>query len=117
MALGIHTDHWSEVKKEYPGVLNCCINVVEAFEKGHDESSSGTGFDKHVRERMMAKDTWETVWELALVVLMAFGLVVVLCNHGKHRSLSLAYELHKSFGVELVSIRKQKGGTGECLSS
>ena len=110
MALGIHTDHWRELKKEYPGVLNCCINVVKAFEKEHDESSSGTGFDKHVRERMMAKDTWETVWEVALEVLMAFGLLVVLCNHGKHRSLSLAYELHKSFGVELVSIRKQKGG-------
>ena len=40
---------------------------------------------------------------------MAFGLLVGLCNHGRHRSLSLAYELHKFFGVELVSIVNQSG--------
>ena len=103
---------------EYPMVLNCCINVVEALKRGHDESSSGSGFDKHTRERMMARDTWQTVWGVALEVLIAFGLLVVLCNHGRHRSLSLAYELHKFFGIELVSILKLRGGyRGVCLSS
>ena len=109
MALGLQTNHWRELKQKYPGVLNCCIDVVEAFGRGHDERSSGTGFDEHIRERMMAKNTWETVWGVAMEVLMAFGLLVVLCNHGRHRSLSLAYELHKSFGVELVSIVNQSG--------
>ena len=110
MALGKQTSHWTELKKEFPEVVNCCIDVTEAFKKGHDESTSGSGFDRHTRERMMAKDTWETVWEVALEVLMTFNLLVVLCNHGKHRSLSLAYELHKAFSLELVSIRKREGG-------
>ena len=38
-------------------------------------------------------------------MLEAFGLLVILCNHGKHRSLSLAYELSERFECELISIR------------
>ena len=111
MALGLKTKHWKELKKEYPGVVNCCINVVEAFGRGPRRGGNGceTGFDKHVRERIMARSTWETVWGVALEVLMAFGLLVVLCKHGRHRSLSLAYELHEFFGVELVSIVNPSG--------
>ena len=40
-----------------------------------------------------------------MVILQKFGLLVVLCNHGKHRSLSLAIELANYTGCECVSIR------------
>jgi len=37
--------------KEFPGILNCCIDVREAFTKEWTESTSGTGFDGRVRGR------------------------------------------------------------------
>ncbi len=108
VAMGIHTQHWRETAKEFPGILNCCIDVREAFTKEWTESTSGTGFDGRVRDRMKAKETWRIVWEVALRILREFGLLVVLCNHGKHRSLSLACEVAAHTGCELLSIRDRR---------
>ena len=105
VALGIETDHWSHVFGEFPDILNCCIDVRHAFQKEQDESTHGTGFDQSVRNRMISKNTWSTFWEAALVILQKFGLLVVLCNHGKHRSLSLVIELANYTGCECVSTR------------
>ena len=38
-------------------------------------------------------------------ILRRFGILLVLCRHGRHRSLSLAYEIHKEFGCKLISPR------------
>ena len=51
VAMGIHTQHWRETAKEFPGILNCCIDVRKAFTKEFTESTSGTGFDGRVRGR------------------------------------------------------------------
>ena len=52
----------------------------------------------------MAKEAWNPVWAVAMVVLREFGLLIVLCRNGKHRSLSLAYELAQHTRAQLVSI-------------
>ena len=105
VAMGIDTEHWRVVTRTFPGILNCCINVCKAFSKEKDESTAGSGFDLPTRNRMRAKEAWGIVWEVAMCVLRVFGLLIVLCNHGRHRSLSLAYELSAHTGCELVSIR------------
>ena len=40
-----------------------------------------------------------------MCVLREFGILIVLCNHGRHRSLTLAYELATRTGCRLVSMR------------
>ena len=107
VALGIYTEHWGEVARTFPGILNCCLNVCKAFPKEWDESTAGSGFDLPTRDRMRAKAAWGTVWEVAMCILREFGTLIILCNHGKHRSLSLAYELAVHTRLELVSIRRR----------
>ena len=63
---------------------------------------------------MMAKDMWGVVWEVAMCILRAFGILIVVCNHGRHRSLSLAYELADRLGCELVSQRYRHCPTRLC---
>ena len=106
VALGIYTEHWRLVKHAFPGIHNCCIDVTRAFRRESDEDRSGSGFDLHSRIRIMAKRTWPVVWEVAMSVLNKFGILIVLCNHGRHRSLSLAYELAAfRAGCRLISMR------------
>ena len=104
-ALGVKTVHWGHISATFPGILNCCIDVRRAFNKEWDESTAGSGFDQHTRDRMMAKETWDAVFQVALCILWEFGLLIVICNHGKHRSLSVAYEVAIHTRSELVSIR------------
>ena len=93
VALGIYTEHWMLVKQRLAGIYNCCINVASAFRLEAEEDTRGSGFDPQTRSRMKKKRTWPVVWEVAMSVLNKFGFLIVLCNHGRHRSLSLAYEL------------------------
>jgi len=64
--------------------------VRKAFSRNHDETTHHDGFHKHIRERMKKKEAWPAVWEAAMCVIKRFKLVVLVCNHGKHRSLSMA---------------------------
>ena len=89
----------------FPEALNCCVDVTRAFARERWEITEGSGFDRDTRDRMKAKETWSTVVGVCLAVLHAFGLLVTVCNHGRHRSLALAYEVAAGQGVELVSIR------------
>ena len=108
LAVGLETDHWRALKEEFPEILNCCVNVTKAFQKETGESTDGSGFDQPTRARMMIKDTWNAVLGVSLAVLYAFGLVILLCNHGRHRSLSVAFEVATHQGIELVSIRNPR---------
>ena len=104
--MGIYTEHWMLVKQRLAGIHNCCINVASAFRLESDEESRGSGFDLQTRSRMKKKRTWPVVWEVAMSVLNKFGFLIILCNHGRHRSLSLAYELADfRAGCCLVSMR------------
>ena len=40
-----------------------------------------------------------------LAILYVFGLLITVCNHGKHRSLSVAFEIANDQEIALVSIR------------
>ena len=105
VALGTDTAHWRLVKNSFPGIHNCCIDVARALRREWNEDTSGSGFDADTRTRIMAKRTWPVIWEVAMCVLRAFGLLIILCNHGRHRSLTLAYELATRTGCCLVSMR------------
>ena len=105
VAMGIQVPPWREVMREFPRVCNCCICLTKAFRKQEHESTAGSGFDAGTRYRMKTHETWATAWAAGACVLREFGFLIVLCNHGRHRSLSLAYELANQFRCELFSIR------------
>ena len=105
VAMGIYTAAWREVRRQFPCILNCCICVAKAFRKQRYENTNGSGFDEETRDRMKQHETWATAWAAGACVLREFGFLIILCNHGRHRSLSLAYELAAHIGGMLFSIR------------
>ena len=110
IALGVKTYAWKQVATESPSILNCCVDVRSLLGREWDEDTRGSGYDDHVRERIRAKGSWEVILEVSATILHALGLLIVLCNHGKHRSLSVAIELEKHFGCRLISSRVPGGG-------
>ena len=105
VAVGIETRHWEALREAFPEAVNCCVNVTRVFRKECHESTAGSGFDQPTRDRMKAKETWGTVLTASLAVIHTFGLLVTVCNHGRHRSLSLGFEVAVHQGAELVSLR------------
>ena len=106
IAVGVRTEHWQMICDEFPlHISSCCLDVRRAFSRDWDEDTEGTGFQRHVRDRMKAKPTWCFLWEIALHILNKFRMVIILCNHGKRRSLSLAVELQIHLKCDLVAIR------------
>ena len=104
ISIGTRTAHWSELLDSYPEIRNCSMDVAHALERREDENpDNGTGFDELVRDKMRKKDTWKVLWEVAVEILARFRILLVVCRHGKHRSLSLAYEIHKEFECKLIS--------------
>ena len=45
VAIGVKTDHWRLVSEEFPGIVNCCLDVREAFQRGWNDDTKGTGSD------------------------------------------------------------------------
>ena len=105
IAVGTKTAHWDKLVAAFPSILNCCIDVRDAFQRQWDDDTTGNGFDACVRDKVMAMPTWTIVKEIAMSVLKAFRLLIVVCNWGKHRSLSLAYEVANETQCELTSPR------------
>jgi len=64
---------------------------------------------KTVLELGMSTATWSVVHESALAGFRAFGLVIVVCNLGKHRSLPVGCKLSHSIGAELVDRINREG--------
>ena len=107
IAVGIETPHWEALARFCPGMLTCCLDVRYALGREWGESARGSGFDGPTRDRMKAKRGWALVWAMARFVMESRGVVIILCNHGRHRSLSLAVELANRTGCELISIRSR----------
>jgi hypothetical protein len=107
IAVGQKTIYWDTMRREFPVIRNCCLDVRAAFNRVWDATADGTGFDISVRNRMKAQETWEVVFQTALVITQELGLVIIVCNWGKHRSLSVAIELAKYTHGHLVSTRHQ----------
>ena len=57
VAIGVQTDHWRLVSEGFPGIVNCCLDVREAFRRGWDDDTDGTGFDAPTRACMGGHDT------------------------------------------------------------
>ena len=112
IALGIRTEHWRALIRKFPCVLNCSVDVREALHKEWDASHEGSGFDEHIRRRMKQKPTWTIVESVAMWILASFGLLLVVCKYGKHRSLSVGYEIAKVADCELVSPRDRIQSVG-----
>ena len=123
IAIGFRTEHWLMLKDQFaPHIFSCCIDVRRPFKSRRRreewaENTAGTGFDALTRDRMKEKDAWGILWEIAVYMLETFGLLIIVCNHGKHRSLSLAYEVSHHTGSKLVSIRKQHDGRQRSVRS
>ena len=77
------------MRREFPVIRNCCLDVRAAFNRVWDATADGTGFDISVRNRMKAQETWEVVFQTALVITQELRLVIIVRNWGKHRSLSV----------------------------
>lgn len=107
VSVGEQCPHWSAFLREFPRAMNCCISVWRALSPESGEELVGNGFDKSFRDRMKAKDGWGLVWNVCHCVLREFGVLVVLCKHGKDRSLSLAIELADYFGCEFRAMRDE----------
>ena len=105
IAVGTKTAHWPRLVEAFPSINNCCIDVRDAFGRQWHDDTGGNGFHVWVRNKMMQNPTWTIVKEIAMSVLQAFRLLVVVCNWGKHRSLSLAYEVANETKCELISPR------------
>ena len=112
--MGRKTENWEKLQAEFPCVRNCVIDVRRAFNRDDGENTSGTVFDPQVRHRIMGKPAWPVVFEIATLLLQTFGLCIVLCNYGKHRSVTVAYEIAERSSASLVSPRH---GHGEFLDA
>ena len=104
IAMGKKSEHWHQVRRQFPGIRNCCIDVTKPFRLEEGESTGGSGFDACTRQRIQKKPAWSVLWEIALHMVNTFGVLILLCNHGRHRSLSLAYEVACHERCVLVSI-------------
>ena len=111
VSMGLETAHWSALYHEFPDAINCCINVCDAFARERDDVVDSTGFEKETRDRMRAKRAWPFAWKLSTCILREFGVLIILCRHGRHRSLSLAIELADHFEREFRCIRDSRRPT------
>ena len=90
IAIGLETEHWQQLCHRHPACFNCMIHVSGALKKERDEPTIGTGYDSVCAERIKAKPAYTVVKEVATEILQRFGLLIVACKHGTHRSVVLA---------------------------
>ena len=55
------------------------------------------------------------LWEIAMCVLLDFRLLIVVGNHSKHLSFSVAYELAVHMGAWLISSLTRRDLPMECF--
>ena len=104
VAVGRRTEFWDALRWDFPRIANCCLDVRDAFHTEEYERGGGPlGFCREVRERIKSRPAWNVVWEIASVIFSQFDLLIVVCNHGKHRSLAFAYEFAQHMEGELLS--------------
>ena len=89
----------------YPAAAACCLDIRRAFHRPWEANAEGTGFDAACRRRVAESPTYPPLLETAIYILQSLGVVILVCNHGKHRSLSLAYDVASLTGGVLVATR------------
>ena len=102
-AIGTQTRHWVRFQQTYGSYLPCVINVTELFRRGPGDNTRTTGFDEECRRRIRRMSLFYPILCIANVLLDMYEIVIVLCRHGRHRSLTVAYELARATGATLVA--------------
>ena len=105
IAVDSRTEYCQWLVCAYPSILNCCVVVRgDLCEEWYADSES---FDVHehedVRARMKEQLSWGVLREAARYIFELYGVVLVLCNYGKHQSLSLGYEIARDADCEFVA--------------
>ena len=95
VAMGFQSEHWLELGRAnlIDDLIHCSINVKSALRKGCNETTDGTGLDDPCARRIRAKPLYQLLKDVGLIVLDRLGMLIVVCNHGKHRSVALARDL------------------------
>lgn len=114
IAVGKQTDHWRALVRRFPDVWRCSLDVSRSFEAPWDCDTRGTGYDAGVRDRIAESPTYATLMEAAMHLLRTLGVVVLVCNHGKHRSLSIAWEVASRSGAVLLATRNRRSPRHLC---
>ena len=68
-----------------------------------EEPTHVTGLDPGCRERMRRKPLYPLLMAIGKLILEAFGVLIVVCNHGKHRSVVLACDIAHEAGATLLT--------------
>ena len=56
-AVGMQTAGWKVLVNRFPCIFNGCIGTRDVLTRDWGESTTGTGFDNWVQDRMLAKNT------------------------------------------------------------
>lgn len=82
--------YFDTLRAKYPDVCNCGIDVRYLREVG---LSSSNGMDVEAREQLQKQRAWNVVYEAAVGICESFSLVIVLCESGRYKSLSIAFHI------------------------
>ena len=77
----------------FPLATNCCMDVARALAQERAEPKNGTGLDPGCQERIRNKPFYSLLMAIGHLILEAFGILIVVCNHGKHRSTAIAADI------------------------
>ena len=91
--MGVKTTHWEALMRAYPGIGNCVLVVTALLRKEKGESTACTGLDQLCAARIRNKPAYPLLKVMAKIILSEFGLLIVACSHGKHRSVVLANDI------------------------
>ena len=84
-------------------VVNAAIVVTQLLVKERHESTAGTGLDDSCSKRIRSKAAYPLLRAMAKIILKEFGLLIVVCNHGRHRSVALANDIAIEEGATLIA--------------
>ena len=74
----------------FPLATKCCMNVTQALVREWWEPKDGTGLDPDCQERIGMKPLNALLMAIGRLILEAFRTPILVCNHGKHRSVAIA---------------------------
>ena len=86
------------------------MNVTSLLLKEKGESTKCTGLDEECSRRIRNKPAYPLLMLLGNIILDMFGILLVVCNHGKHRSVAVAKNIaQERSGVFLAPCSKALG--------
>ena len=103
VSVGIKTMHWTALTARFPKLLNCAMNVKTLLKKDRGESTHCTGLDDECSGRIKCKPAYPLLKLLGHILLDTFGILLVVCSSGRHRSVALAKDIALEWGALLMA--------------